>query len=122
MKPEHDSPELPVFDRDSFVERIMGDIRIAQNVAKHAIYDIEQHRAGLIEALETADSEKWHFHAHSLKGVSRIVECRMLADWAEQMNLLTKKQMVQETHLLSKKIHSLFQSATEALHDFHSSD
>ena len=45
--------ELPVFDQDSLVERVLGDVDIARQVAARAIDDITQHRVGLSEALDS---------------------------------------------------------------------
>ena len=36
--------ELPVFDQDSLVERVLGDVDIARQVAARAIDDITRHR------------------------------------------------------------------------------
>ena len=89
--------ELPVFDQDSLVERVLGDVDIARQVAARAIDDITRHRIGLSEALESADSEKLHFHAHSLKGVSKLMECHQLARCAEVIERQSTHQIIAET-------------------------
>ena len=109
--------KLPVFNRDSFVERVLGDVEIARQVAVRAIDDIAQHSIGLSEALESADSEKLHFHAHSLKGVSKLMECHQLATCAEALDRLSTNQMT-DARKEAEPLLPLIKAAIEALNDF----
>jgi HPt (histidine-containing phosphotransfer) domain-containing protein len=110
--------ELPVFDQDSLVERVLGDVDIARQVAARAIDDITRHRIGLSEALESADSEKLHFHAHSLKGVSKLMECHQLARCAEVIDGQSTHQIIAEARKETESIMPLINAAIDALDDF----
>ena len=110
--------ELPVFDEDSFVKRVLGDVDIARQVAARAIDDITQHRIGLSEALDSVDSEKLHFHAHSLKGVSKLMECHQLARCAEVIERQSTNQIIAAARKETESIIPLINAAIDALGDF----
>lgn len=110
--------EPPLFDRESFVDRVLGDVKIARQVALRAREDFSRQLDGVREAVQMADPEKLHFHAHGLKGVALLVECRQLAKLAQTLQMLPKDRIVEETAKHLDTLLSRGEAALQALDDF----
>jgi CheY-like chemotaxis protein len=107
-----------LFDRESFIERVLGDIKIARQVAERAREDFSRQIIGVKEALQAADADKLHFYAHGLKGLALLVECHQLAQLAQTIQMLPKDQMIAEATKQLDALHSRVQAALDALGDF----
>lgn len=110
--------DLTLFDRDSFVERVMGDTEIAHTVAERACKDLKRHLIGLKRALGEKDPKQLHFHAHAIKGVALLVECRQLAKLAEGIQTQPKDRLIQAVTTQMDEIQSHAKDALAALEDF----
>ena len=115
-KPSMD--ECRVFDRDSFVAYVFGDVPTAKKIAKKALSDIQAHHGGLKDALKEGDSENLHYNAHSLKGVSGLLKCTQLSTCAKEIEALAKDQLLHEANRRAPDLALQIQRATKALHDF----
>ncbi len=112
------SEALTPFDSQAFIEHVLGDVETAKQIAIRAIDDIERHRAGVAEALKSQNSEELHFHAHALKGISKLVECRQLAHCAEELDYLAKNESLAKASTEAERIEPLTQAAIKSLDSF----
>jgi HPt (histidine-containing phosphotransfer) domain-containing protein len=77
----------PVFDREGFVERLMGDEDLAQRIIRGFVGDMPRQIALLAQAVNNLDSKAVRLVAHSIKGAAASVgglEIREMAWKLEQ--------------------------------------
>jgi CheY-like chemotaxis protein/HPt (histidine-containing phosphotransfer) domain-containing protein len=64
------SSQPPVYDRDGFMDRLMGDTEIAKTVIEVFLEDIPKQIESMKYSLETSDAETVERIAHSIKGAA----------------------------------------------------
>jgi HPt (histidine-containing phosphotransfer) domain-containing protein len=77
-----------VFDREGFVERLMGDETLARRIVRGFVDDMPRQLARLAEAVNKGDSDSVRLVAHSIKGAASSVgglEMRETARRLEQL-------------------------------------
>ncbi len=82
------APRKEVFDRNTLVERLMGDEELADGVLSIFLEDAPKQIAGLKEALEKGDAPVLHRRAHTIKGAAANVSALMLQEVALRMERL----------------------------------
>ena len=94
---------VPVFDRESFLRRVMGDEELAAVVLDGFRDDLPRLLARLDEALKTGDSEKAMLAAHTIKGSSANVGAEALRKAATLVEDAARKRELESirTHMVS---------------------
>lgn len=113
-----DTNKLLIFDSESFVEDVLGDPKLARGIAERALDDIQRNHDGIILAVEEADAQQLHFHAHALKGVTRLVRCEGLTRHARELELIARDQTLEKNKTKLTQLEPLVQSSLKALADF----
>jgi two-component system, sensor histidine kinase and response regulator len=66
-------PAAPKFDREDFVERLMGDRKLARRIIRGFVEDIPRQIVRLAEAVSKRDATEVRLVAHSIKGAAASV-------------------------------------------------
>ena len=72
----------PVFDRDAFLERVMGDGELAREVCGAFLRDMPVQIAGLAEAMARGDAKRTELLAHGIKGAAANMGAEALREAA----------------------------------------
>ncbi len=83
--------QTPVFDRAGFLERVMGDEDIAEQIVEVFLDDIPKQIESLKQALEASDSETFHRVVHGIKGAAANVGGEALRELAAQVEKACKE-------------------------------
>lgn len=86
----------PVFDRDAFLERVMGDEELAREIGATFLADMPAQMERLATALADGDVEQVKFLAHAIKGAAANVggEALREAAWGIERTALDEKPEV----------------------------
>jgi len=79
------SEGVPVFDRESFMNRISGDKEFARQIIETYLEDMPVQLDALVQAIGEGDAEKSANFAHRIKGASANVSCEELHETAGLM-------------------------------------
>ena len=82
--------ETIVYDKDGFLERLMGDEELAQTVIEVFLDDIPKQIESLKASLDACDAETVERIAHSIKGAAANVGGEALRELAAQIEKATK--------------------------------
>jgi HPt (histidine-containing phosphotransfer) domain-containing protein len=85
-----DAIQRPIFDREGFLERLMGNVEIAQTVVRIFLDDIPKQIESLKCSLETSDIATIELLAHSIKGAAANVGGEALRNLAFEIEKATK--------------------------------
>jgi signal transduction histidine kinase/CheY-like chemotaxis protein/HPt (histidine-containing phosphotransfer) domain-containing protein len=84
----HESlPEDDIFDKNSFLDRLLGDEDLAKEIIKGFIEDSLRQIVTIKEALENKDTNVIYFRAHSLKGAAANISATALRELAYQIEI-----------------------------------
>jgi signal transduction histidine kinase/CheY-like chemotaxis protein/HPt (histidine-containing phosphotransfer) domain-containing protein len=84
----HESlPEDDIFDKNSFLDRLLGDEDLAKEIIKGFIEDSLRQIGTIKEALENRDTNVIYGRAHSLKGAAGNISATALKDLAYQIEI-----------------------------------
>ena len=83
-------PQTPVYDRDGFLARLMGDAEIAQTVIEIFLDDIPKQIESMKRSLETSDAATVERVAHSIKGAAASVGGEALRELAGEIEKACK--------------------------------
>jgi len=83
--------QTPVFDRAGFLERVMGDEEIAEQIVEVFLDDIPKQIESLKQALEASDPETFHRVVHGIKGAAANVGGEALCELAAQVEKACKE-------------------------------
>ncbi len=76
-----------IFDRDGFINRLMGDEELANEIIGEFLEDIPNKLIVLQEALDKVDASSLQRDAHTLKGASANVGALALQEIAHQIEI-----------------------------------
>ena len=84
----HESlPKDDIFDKNSFLERLLGDEDLAKEIIKGFIEDSLRQIDIIKEALDNGNANVIHYSAHSLKGAAANISATALKDLAYQIEI-----------------------------------
>ena len=84
------SAVVPVFAEAEFLNRLMGDQRLARVIAQGFLEDIPSQINVLVGALDTGDAQAVERKAHSIKGAASVVGGKALAKTASELEVASK--------------------------------
>ena len=106
--------ETPVFDRDAFMARVMGDQNLASIVLTEYIKSLPDDLSTLKKILQEANGEELKQVAHGMKGASANVGAMVLRDTALQLEKAGLAHNFSEANSLLKQLekeHGRFEKA-----------
>jgi HPt (histidine-containing phosphotransfer) domain-containing protein len=77
--------QTPVFDCDTFLDRMMGDREMAATIVEVFLDDIPKQIEALRQALDTCDAETFQRLVHGIKGAAANVSGEALRELAAQI-------------------------------------
>ena len=84
----HESlPKDDIFDKNSFIDRLLGDEDLAKEIIKGFIEDSLRQIDILKEAFKNKDTGVIHYQAHSLKGAAANISAKALKELAYQIEI-----------------------------------
>jgi signal transduction histidine kinase/CheY-like chemotaxis protein/HPt (histidine-containing phosphotransfer) domain-containing protein len=100
----HESlPKNDVFDKNSFIDRLLGDEDLAKEIIKGFIEDSLRQINILKEAVDSKDADVIHCHAHSLKGAAANISATVLKELAYQIEIAGQtKDLIKAASLVPK--------------------
>ena len=100
----HESlPKNDVFDKNSFIDRLLGDEDLAKEIIKGFIEDSLRQINTLKEAVDSKDADVIHCHAHSLKGAAANISATVLKELAYQIEIAGQtKDLIKAASLVPK--------------------
>jgi CheY-like chemotaxis protein/HPt (histidine-containing phosphotransfer) domain-containing protein len=116
-KMETPIPQTPVFDRAGFLERVMGDEEIAEQIVEVFLDDIPKQIESLKQALEAFDSETFHRVVHGIKGAAANVGGEALRELAAQVEKACKEGHFELLADSCPKLEQQFNRLKEAIRD-----
>jgi HPt (histidine-containing phosphotransfer) domain-containing protein len=84
-------PQTPVFDRKSFLDRMMGDREMAEKIVEVFLDDIPKQLESLKQALDACDPETFQRVVHSIKGAAANVSGEALRELAAEVEKACKE-------------------------------
>jgi signal transduction histidine kinase/DNA-binding response OmpR family regulator len=98
------SPDLEgiesVFDRDSLLDRLMGDEDLAKEILDGYLEDVSLKLIGMKEALEKCDTIFLQKEAHTIKGASANVGAMGLREVASELEIASKDKDIDKIDTL----------------------
>lgn len=88
-RPSAEPAGVPIFDYEVALDRMMGDTDILNAVVEEYIKAVPDQLAELKKAVKANDVEVTHRTAHSIKGASLNVGANIMAEKAQEIELLT---------------------------------
>jgi HPt (histidine-containing phosphotransfer) domain-containing protein len=82
--------QSPVYDRDGFLDRLMGDEEMAQTMIEIFLDDIPKQIESLKRSLEASDAETVKRIAHSIKGAAANIGGKVLRELAGEIEKACK--------------------------------
>lgn len=98
-----------VFDREMFMERIMGDEELARTVMMGFLMDVHQQLKRLKTHIERKDIVKAMFHCHKIKGAAANVAAKALQRAAAAMEAAGENNSISEINHLLPELESQFE-------------
>lgn len=106
----HESlPKDHIFDKDSFLDRLLGDEDLAKVIVKGFIEDSQCQIGTIKEAFDNKDTVVIHRQAHSLKGAAANMSATALKELAYQIEIAGEKEDLSKTALLIPKLDEQFE-------------
>ena len=85
-----EAADVPIFDRDGFLDRLMGDAEMAQMVIEVFLDDIPKQIESLKAAIDATDVETVERISHTIKGASANVGGEALRELAGEIEAACK--------------------------------
>ncbi len=85
------TPERIVFDRASFLDRMMGDEKLARTIAVSFLADLPAQVAALRDSIQRNDCRRTDEQAHRLKGAAGTVSGVALKELAAELEKLARE-------------------------------
>jgi two-component system sensor histidine kinase/response regulator len=100
----HESiPKNDIFDKSSFIDRLLGDEDLAKEIIKGFIEDSLRQINILKEAVDNKDADMIHSQAHSLKGAAANISATVLKELAYQIEIAGQtKDLIKAASLIPK--------------------
>ncbi|MBN1295351.1 response regulator [bacterium] len=97
-----------VFNRDAFLERLLGDEMLAEMVLRGFLEDIPHQIESLYQAIQSGDTKQAENCAHSIKGASASIGAEVLYEISAQMEQAGKKKDREALEVLMGKVKAAF--------------
>ena len=108
-----DKTDLPIFDKDDFLERTMNDLELGRQVLEMFLESGSQLLDSLEEAIKNENSQEVMRIAHSLKGSSGNVGAKRLSEFALLLERMSKEgnlsEIMERFHQLKKEFENFQQ-------------
>jgi len=106
----NNSPPLPrVFDRDGFLQRIGGNVRLYDELIPMFFERFPEVLAELLMSVKKSDIEKIYLRSHSLKGSCLTIGANVLADVARKIEDAARhKGSIEDIRLLAEALEPAF--------------
>ncbi|TGC10765.1 hypothetical protein CUN85_04385 [Methanolobus halotolerans] len=115
---ESDNQEdLPVFDRDSFMERTMNDIDLARHIISIYLENTPKQLEALKESISNDNADNICHYAHGIKGSSANIGGMALSSVASEMEKKTKAGETKEAAVMMAEMEDLFNALIQHLKD-----
>jgi len=100
----HESlPKDHIFDKKSFLDRLLGDEDLAKEITKGFIEDSLRQISIIKEAFDNKDTDVIHRQAHSLKGAAANISATALRELAYQIEIAGEKgDLIKAASLIPK--------------------
>ena len=98
-----------IFDRDGFLERLMGDEELANEILGEFLKDIPNKLIALQEALDKVDAPALQRQAHSLKGSSANVGALALQKVVSQIEIAGESENLDKVGSLIFELNKQFE-------------
>jgi len=100
----HESiPKNDIFDKNSFIERLLGDEDLAKEITKGFLEDSLRQINILKEAVDNKNADMIHSQAHSLKGAAANISATVLKELAYQIEIAGQtKDLIKAASLIPK--------------------
>ncbi|HSQ84987.1 MAG TPA: response regulator, partial [Desulfobacterales bacterium] len=96
-------PKNDIFDKNSFIDRLLGDEDLAKEIIKGFIEDSLRQINTLKEAIDNRDTDVIHCQAHSLKGAAANISATVLKELAYQIEIAGQtKNLIKAASLIPK--------------------
>ena len=97
------TPKDVIFDRNSFLDRLLGDENLAKEIIKGFLEDSLRQIATIKDAFDKKDTNGIHYQAHSLKGAAANISATALKELAYQIEVAGKTgDLTKAASLISK--------------------
>ena len=97
------SPEGHIFDKNSFLDRLLGDEDLAKEIIKGFIEDSQCQVETIKQAFDNKDTNMIHHKAHSLKGAAANISATAFKDLVHQIEIAGKTgDMIKAASLIPK--------------------
>ena len=100
--------EDTIFDKNSFLDRLMGDEELAKEVVRIFLDDVPLQIAALKESLDNEDPVSVQRQAHTLKGAAANMSVSVLREIAFQIETSAKNKDLDQARSLFKKLEQEF--------------
>jgi len=106
----HESmPKNDIFDKNSFIDRLLGDEDLAKEIIKGFTEDSLRQINTLKEAVDNKDADVIHCQAHSLKGAAANISATALKELAYQIEIAGETGDLIKAALLIPKLDEQFE-------------
>lgn len=106
---EKDTGQIPIFERDKFLQRLGGDEELAKTLLQVFASDVPNTIEQLKQALEEGDVKSATRHAHTIKGAAANVSAERLRASASKIEELLKEGDVGRSKLMLPLLEKDFQ-------------
>ncbi len=104
-----------VFDRQAFVEMLMGDEELARKTLAMFLDSIPERIATLKEALARGETHQVHLLGHSIKGVAASISAHALASVAQKVETAAMEEDLARVSSLMPLLVERFSLVAEAI-------
>jgi two-component system sensor histidine kinase/response regulator len=108
-------PRNDVFDKNSFIDRLLGDEDLAKEIIKGFIEDSLRQINILKEAVDSKNADVIHCQAHSLKGAAANISATVLKELAYQIEIAGQTKDLIKVASLIPKLDEQFEVLTKRL-------
>ena len=109
------SVNLPIFDREEFLERVMNDNKIASKIIKIFREDTPKQINALRESIERGEVDKVSWYAHKIKGSSSNMGGIALSSVASEMEIAGNEGNIDKITALMPEIEKQYELLIEQL-------
>ncbi len=102
-------PVQDIFDKAGFLDRLMGDEELANEILGEFLEDVPRKFTALKEALDNGDAPLVQLHAHTLKGTSANVGAVALQEMAHHIEVAGKAGDIAKASSLAAQLDKQFE-------------
>lgn len=111
-------PDVPHFDEDDLMERLMGNRELAKRVARTFMDSMPLQLAALAGAIQSSDAQATRHAAHSIKGAAANVSGKAVQDVAAQLEKLGEAGKLEAASGLLRQLSDSLQTLEPKIRNF----